>query len=148
MSFMSIMIITPYRIAPKLMIVHLNPDAEYWNKIDKMGVINCQLHPYPHRVFGSGLRNAARVLMGIVLDKTHTHCNEYAQGFRFSLHSPGEMHQTTEDFIHVAVEQEIYVWIKPNVIVTSDVSYKYPNYIALSRAETYSNSEMRSDTIK
>lgn len=57
------------RIAPELITVQFNPDAAYWNTIDEMDAAELSLYSYPHRVFGSGLRNSAHMLLVIVLDK-------------------------------------------------------------------------------
>lgn len=84
--------------------------------IDEFDLIDIDKYLYPHRVFGAGLRNAAFMLMGIELDRAHEYCSVYGQGFRLSLHTPDVL---PRDFIHIPVEQEIYISIKPNFMMTS-----------------------------
>lgn len=73
----------------------------------------------------------------MVLDKLHHFCNDYAQKFRLSLHLAEEMPRSANEFIHIPVEQEIYVSVKSNVILTSMGLRGY----ALDRRGCYFKSE-------
>lgn len=99
-----------------------NPDTAYWNRIDEMDAIELSQHLYPYHVFGSGIRNGLGVALTMVWDRTQQYCSSYAQGFRLSLHGPGELPRS---FIHIPVEQEVYLSVKPTFITTSNGLRKY-----------------------
>lgn len=114
----------PIRIAPELRTVEDNPDTAFWNKIDEMDLSDLSERSYPYRVFGSGFRNGLNFVLSMVWDKAQQYCSRYAQGFRLSLHVSGEL---PHSFIHIPVEQEIYVSVKPTVIVTTNRLRGYPS---------------------
>lgn len=111
------------RIAPELLTVEDNPDTAYWNRIDEMTESEMSQYSYPYHVFGAGIRNGLGVALTMMWDRTQQYCSNYAQGFRLSLHGPGELPRS---FIHIPVEQDVYVSVKPTVIFTSNALRKHP----------------------
>lgn len=104
-----------------------NPNAsEYWNM--ENGYIdngNGSNRPYPRRVFGCGLRDALMVVLGITLDDSHQICSDLAEGFHIALHSNDKLPNLPDEFIHIPVEQDIYVSVKPIMITTSKALRRY-----------------------
>lgn len=87
--------------------------------------INQSNRGYPHRVFGCGLRDALLMLLGITLDDSHEVCSDLAAGFHLALHSPDKLPNLPDEFIHIPVEQDIYISIKPQMITTSNAIRRY-----------------------
>lgn len=115
------------RIAPELMTVANNGNATaYWNvENGYMNNVNQSNTVYPHRVFGCGLRDSLLIILGITLDDSHHICSDLAEGFHLALHSPDKLPNLPEEFIHIPVEQDIYISIKPQMITTSNALRKY-----------------------
>lgn len=104
-----------------------SPSAtEHWNMENGyMHYANQSFRAYPHRVFGCGLRDALLVILGITLDESHEICSNLAPGFRISLHSPDKLPNLPDEFIHIPVEQDIYISVKPIMITTSNGLRRY-----------------------
>lgn len=86
---------------------------------------NQSFRAYPHRVYGCGLRDAISVVLGIALDESHQLCSDLAPGFHISLHSPDKLPNLPDEFIHIPVEQDIYISVKPIMITTSKGLRRY-----------------------
>lgn len=102
-----------------------NPHANNWNAEHGYELNSTNTSVYPYRVFSSGLRDMFLTILGIDIDDTNEYCTGLSQGFRLSLHMPDQLPRLPDDFIHVPVEQEMYITIKPNVIATSNKLRKY-----------------------
>lgn len=115
-------------IAPELLTVLDNPSAKYWRiETGYMENVN-DSDVYPYRVFGCGMRDSLSVVLNILLDDSHQFCTTLSQGFRISLHSPDQLPRLPDEFIHIPIEQEIYISVKPRMITTSKGLRRYkPN---------------------
>lgn len=103
-----------------------NPSAKYWNIENGYTVNINESELYPYRVFGCGLRDALIAILGIYLDDLQQLCSERAEGFRIALHSPDELPRLPDEFIHIPVEQDVYISVKPRMITTSKRLRRYP----------------------
>lgn len=104
-----------------------NPNAtDHWNvENGYMHSANQGVRAYPYRVFGCGLRDAILVILGITLDDSQQICSIVAPGFRISLHSPDKLPNLPDEFIHIPVEQDIFISVKPMMITTSNGLRRY-----------------------
>lgn len=93
------------------------PNAINWN-IENGYKSNIK-NTYPYRVFGRGVPETLSVSLILLIDDSYDKCNEFSRGFRLSLHSPDEL-PLSDDFIYIAMDQDAYVSVKPNVIWTSN----------------------------
>lgn len=102
-----------------------NRNASHWSAENGYDANIDESDTYPYRVFGSGSRDVFGVVLGTSVDDSDQVCSELTPGFRLSLHSPDELPRQPDDFIFISIEQEIYMSIKPNVIMTSNELRKY-----------------------
>lgn len=98
-----------------------------------------EIDTYPRRVLGSG----ARAGFNIVLVLNHTNldfvCRGPVQGFKFLLHTPGEIPRVSKHYFRVPLKQEVLVSIKPNMMTTSPGLRDYSPH----RRQCYFNEERR-----
>lgn len=97
-----------------------NRNATHWHMERGYAAKVNESEVYPYRAFGNGLSNSLNVVLRISLDESHQFCSELAEGFRLALHPPDELPRLPDDFIHIPVDQDIYVSVKPRAIITSD----------------------------
>lgn len=75
---------------------------------------------FPFRVFGSGARVGLFVLLSLYEQHLEYICRGPVQGFKFLLHTPGEIPQVSKHYFRVPLLQEVLVSVKPNMITTSE----------------------------
>ncbi|XP_075167589.1 pickpocket protein 28-like [Haematobia irritans] len=77
------------------------------------------LHTYPARVLGSGsIGGFAPTLQNFAYEIDYS-CRYVADGFKILLHSPDDVPTMSKHFVHVSMNKNMMVVVKPNMITTS-----------------------------
>lgn len=104
-----------------LVSVKNNSRAEHWNLEDGYNKsIPFDPETYPYRVFRPGSRYGLFVVLRMFEQNMDYVCRGPVQGFKIILHPPDEVPQVSTNFIRVPTLQEAIVFVKPNVITTSE----------------------------
>lgn len=82
-------------------------------------------NPFPFKVSGSGVGNTLSLIMQLNKRDFNRTCNEYVQGFKVLLHTPGEVAQISNYFILVPLLDQVFVSVKPNMITTTQALREY-----------------------
>ncbi|XP_049855583.1 pickpocket protein 28-like [Schistocerca gregaria] len=94
---------------------------------------------HPVRSLGPGPINGLHVVMGVYSRNIDYICKGPIQGFKVLLHSPGEVPQTSLQFLRVPLGQDVMVAVHPHMLNTSDALRTY----APSRRQCYFPYERR-----
>ncbi|XP_062558078.1 pickpocket protein 28-like [Armigeres subalbatus] len=90
---------------------HWTLDGGYSNKAN--------LTSFPYRTIGPGALAGLSVML-ISLDKNLEYsCSGPVQGYKVLLHSPADYPQITNRFIHIPIDQEVMIAVKPQIIQNS-----------------------------
>ncbi|XP_013101819.2 pickpocket protein 28-like [Stomoxys calcitrans] len=77
------------------------------------------LHTYPARVLGSGsMAGFMPTLQGFAEDIDYS-CRYVAAGFKILLHSPDDVPTMSKHFLHISMNKDIMIAVKPKMITTS-----------------------------
>lgn len=80
---------------------------------------------FPFRATNSGIANSLQLFMILNKRSFNSTCNDWVQGFKVLLHTPGEVAQISNYFIQVPLSQQLYVSVRPNMISTSEALRSY-----------------------
>ncbi|KAG4070461.1 hypothetical protein HA402_005693 [Bradysia odoriphaga] len=106
---------------PDYMRINHNMSAGFWNLEDGYdSSIEAYSSTYPYRVFGSGTQEGIYVRLNQFIKNLEIRCRGAVQGFKISLHTPGEVPQVSKHFFRVPLLQEALVAVKPIMITTSE----------------------------
>ena len=94
-----------------------NFSALHWTL--EQGYLNDEPNVYPKRAIGTGFRSGLTVYFGVASKNIEYFCAAPFQGFKISVHNPGEIPRTSDQYFTIAYNQAVQVKIKPNVIKTS-----------------------------
>lgn len=109
------------RMNEDLISVRNNSKAEHWNLEDGYNkTIKVDPETYPYRVFGAGARLGLFTLLRLYEQHLEYLCRGPVQGFKITLHTPGEVPQVSKHYFRVPYLQEVLVAVRPNMITTSD----------------------------
>lgn len=98
-----------------------NPKSTKWNLEDGYSKVDdVDIDTYPNRVFGSGAPLGLFALIRGYTQHTDYLCRGPVQGFKITLHTPGEVPQVSKYYFRVPYNQEVMVSVKPNMITTSN----------------------------
>lgn len=104
-----------------LLFVKNNSKAEHWNLEEGYNrTITVDPETYPYRVFGAGARLGLFALLRLYEQHLEYLCRGPVQGFKITLHTPGEVPQVSKHYFRVPYLQEVLVAVRPNMITTSD----------------------------
>lgn len=104
-----------------LLFVKNNSKAEHWNLEEGYNrKIEVDPETYPYRVFGAGARLGLFALLRLYEQHLEYLCRGPVQGFKITLHTPGEVPQVSKHYFRVPYLQEVLVAVRPNMITTSD----------------------------
>lgn len=80
---------------------------------------------FPFRVSGSGVANSLDIIL--ILNKWGDNqlCNDWVQGFKVFLHTPGEVIHNVHNFIVLSLMNQLYISVKPNMMNTSEELRSY-----------------------
>lgn len=103
-------------------------DINGWNVERGYGTADTFLS-FPLRVVNTGHKTALKISLKVPEADMDVHCRgSSVQGFKLMLHTPANMPRGEQDYIHVPVNNEVLLSIKPNIITTSNELRKYlPN---------------------
>lgn len=109
-----------HRMNADLMTVKGNAKAKNWNLengYDKS--IPVDPKTYPYRVFGGGDQLGLAGIL-ILFEQNQEHVCRPMQGFKITLHMPGDVPQVSKNYIRVPPLQEVLISVKPNMFKTSE----------------------------
>ncbi|XP_037032181.1 pickpocket protein 28-like [Bradysia coprophila] len=108
-------------LSPDYTRIDHNMSANFWNLEDGYdSSVEIDSQTYPYRIFGSGAQDGIFVLMHLLKEHLEYMCRGAVQGFKISLHTPGEIPQMSKHYFRVPLLQEVLVSVKPNMITTSE----------------------------
>ncbi|CAO1415887.1 unnamed protein product [Diamesa hyperborea] len=100
-----------------------NKSSSYWTMQDGYKTYDSQI--YPQRGLRSGLKAGIEIhLIGRKIDIDY-HCSGFSQGFKIALHSPNEIPRFSKQFTRIAFNNEVFINLVPEVLITSDVLKSY-----------------------
>ena len=105
---------------------HNNFSALHWTL--EQGYLNDEFDVYPKRAIGTGLRSGLIAFLGVARQNIEYICAAPFQGFKISVHNPGEVPRTSDQYFIIPFNQAVKVKIKPNVITTSEGLMNYAPY--------------------
>lgn len=108
------------RIAPELLTVLDEPKSDWNEEKGYRSNVNAS-DSYPRRAFG--LNNWFFSKLRFKFDGSEL-CNGVVPEFQVSLHLPDELPQF-DNFVHVSLEQNVYLSIKPKMTITSEGLHDY-----------------------
>lgn len=115
-------IFTNFSVNSELMTVQEKLKSTYWNM--ENGYFYDKNHKedqlYPRRIFSMGSRQDLRLELTDFIDESQKDCLNYAEGLRFTLHSPDDLPRLSDDFFYIPLKRSVHVSVKPNVIITSN----------------------------
>lgn len=110
-----------FRMAPELMTVTENLNAKHWNLADGYNSNDGNItDSYPRRVFGTGAGTAISVILVDSEKDMDYICLGPIQGFKITLHNPSEIPQPAKNFILAPLNMDLFVKVKPDMIITAD----------------------------
>lgn len=112
-----------------LLSVTNNSKAEHWNLEDGYNKkIEVNPETYPYRVFGAGARLGMFALLRLYEQHLEYLCRGPVQGFKITLHTPGEVPQVSKHYFRVPYLQEVLVAVRPNMVM-ENIYIFFWNYI-------------------
>ncbi|CAO1422206.1 unnamed protein product [Diamesa tonsa] len=75
---------------------------------------------YPQRVLGSGLKSSLAIQLSLKKSNLEYSCKTGVQGFRITLHRPGEIPRTSKEYFNVPFNHQTIIGVKPRMIITSE----------------------------
>ncbi|KAK4873973.1 hypothetical protein RN001_013333 [Aquatica leii] len=103
-----------------------NTKARQWS-LDKGYSINATLDTYPRRTTLPGVKSGFQIDLYVNDNDLDYTCREI-QGFKVSLHHPGEIPDLV-NYFRVPLDQVVVAAVKPNMITTSDDLVNYDPHI-------------------
>lgn len=80
---------------------------------------------FPQRVMGSGLQSSLSIQLSLKKSNLEYSCKTGVQGFRISLHRPGEVARTSNHFINIPFNHQTTISVKPMLITSNDLLDSY-----------------------
>lgn len=110
--------------------------------MDKGYALDSNLETYPARVLNAGLTGSLTVFLRSIEDHVDYTCEVNQKGFKVLLHSPDDVPVNTKHSVHVSVETEMRIAVKPQMMITSaDVAAYEPHkrqcYMNMERNLTF-----------
>ncbi|KAG4070422.1 hypothetical protein HA402_005654 [Bradysia odoriphaga] len=94
--------------------------ANFWNIEEGYhSSVEIDSQTYPYRIFGSGAQDGIYVQMHLLKKHLEYMCRGAVQGFKISLHTPGEIPQMSKHYFRVPLLQELWIYFKENQFITS-----------------------------
>lgn len=92
--------------------------SHHWSLNDGYKTTDTKL--YPQRVLGSGLKSSLAIQLSLKKSNLEYSCKTGVQGFRITLHRPGEIPRTSKEYFNVPFNIQTIIAVKPQMIITSD----------------------------
>lgn len=109
------------RITTELMYPKINKSSQW----DQFGYKISDVYAYPYRILGTGMNSGLRLDLKIKKKDFDYSCKGPANGFRLTLHVPGEVPKTTCEFYRVPIDMETLISVKPRIISTNENLVNY-----------------------
>ncbi|GJQ86102.1 hypothetical protein Trydic_g15258 [Trypoxylus dichotomus] len=93
-------------------------DTEDWS-LENGYAEDVDIETYPRRAMTAGAKAGLSILLRSFIQHQDFVCRGPVQGFKVSLHNPGEIPRVGNQFFRAPLNQEIIVAIKPDMITTS-----------------------------
>ena len=87
---------------------------------------NKELDVYPRRAIGTGPRSGLTNQFFFPGEYLEYICAGHNQGFRISVHNPGEVPRTSDQYFRVSWNQEVTATVVPTMIETAESLRNYP----------------------
>ena len=124
-----------YSLDKDFVYITQNKTSPHWSLQGGYKTKNIDVHP--KRVLGPGARDGIKFDLKTYKNDTDSFCLGRVQGFKITLHTPGEIPRVSKDYFRIPLGQEVVVSVKPNMITTSDGLIEY----APKRRQCFFNDE-------
>ncbi|XP_005176880.1 pickpocket protein 11-like [Musca domestica] len=84
------------------------------------------LNTYPARVLGSGTMAGFLTVLQNFAREVDYSCRYVADGFKVLLHSPDDVPSLAKHFVHISMDKDVMIAVKPKMITTSSGIAEYP----------------------
>ncbi|XP_055527902.1 pickpocket protein 28-like [Wyeomyia smithii] len=133
---------------------YLSEDHEspYWT-LEQGYSPKANLDSYPHRSVGAGYAAGISLILQIEDENLEYICSGPVQGFKILLHSPADYPQISKKFVHVPMNQDVTIAVKPQMTTTTrslesytperrQCFFNHERYLQFFRVYTQDNCEL------
>ncbi|XP_065075657.1 pickpocket protein 28-like [Ochlerotatus camptorhynchus] len=110
--------------------------ASHWT-LEKGYSSEASLNSYPYRTLGPGYSAGISLLLLSNNEDMDYLCRGPVQAFKALLHSPADYPQVSQKFVHVPMDQEVNIAVKPQMVTTTSGLRSYTS----DRRQCFFNSE-------
>lgn len=100
-----------------------SPESVNWSL--EAGYSTIDTETYPRRVPSLGFENALVIMLVLHKEDMDYTCSLKSPGFKFILHTPGELPEVSKESFKVLLEQEVSVIVRPSIMTTSESLRRY-----------------------